>query len=382
MNRTLWLSILLALAVGWPVQAIVIRHDQSDAKYKTDESTYPAVVRFEDGAGVLVGSQWVLTAAHVASLFQAGYIKTARFAGKSVPIADVTIHPEWTMGGPHDVALVRLKHAVTDVVPVKLYQGADEQNKTVRFVGWGDTGNGRTGVATQDGVMRFADNVVNEVDEAHLYFKFDRPPDALELEGVSGPGDSGGPALLEVDGVTYTLGVSAMADGPPGKYGVTEIYPRISQYHSWLHSVMTPPDDKTDEKAAIRQAGLDWTRYYQAGDLDGLMTLYVEDAVVALHGQPALFGIAAVRNYFAPRIGNAQVSFELDYEVIEVHGDMAYIISKYWLHATNRESDESFTDAGRSMLVYKKHNGNWKIAADLDQATPDVSFPSPSGLTQ
>ena len=382
MRNLLWLCFLLALSLTWSAQAIVIRHDQSDSNHRTDVSTYPAVVRFEDGAGVLVGSQWVLTAAHVASLFDAGYIRTAHLAGESVPIAEVTIHPDWTMGGPHDIALVRLQHEVTSVTAVELYQGTDEKLKTVRFVGWGDTGDGQTGVVTQDGLMRFADNVVSDVDDVHLYFRFDSPPETLELEGVSGPGDSGGPALLEVNGVTYTLGGSAMADSRPGKDGVTEIYPRVSRYHSWLASVMTPPVDNATEKAAIRQAGQTWTRYYQEGDLDGLMTLYVEDAVVALHGQPALFGIEAVRTYFAPRIGQAEVSFELDYEVIEVQGDIAYIISKYWLHATNRETGKTFTDAGRSMLVYKKRDGTWKIAADLDQATPDVSFPSPSGLTQ
>lgn len=382
MRNILWLCLILALSLTWSVHAIVIRHDQSDSNHRADESTYPAVVRFEDGAGVLVGSQWVLTAAHVASLFDRGYIRTAHLAGESVPIAEVIIHPDWTMGGPHDIALVRLKRDVTGITPVKLYQGTDEKLKTVRFVGWGDTGDGQTGVVTQDGIMRFADNVVSDVDDAHLYFKFDSPPEALELEGVSGPGDSGGPALLEVDGVAYTLGVSAMADGTPGKYGVTEIYPRVSQYHLWLTSVMTPSDDSATEEDAIRQAGQTWTRYYQEGDLDGLMMLYEEDAVVALHGQPALFGTEAVRTYFAPRIGQADVSFELDYEVIEVHGDIAYIISKYWLHSTNRETGKTFTDAGRSMLVYKKRDGAWKIAADLDQATPDVSFPSPSGLTQ
>ena len=58
-------------------------------------------------------------------------------------------------------------------------------------------------------------------------------------------------------------------------------------------------------------------------------TLYVEDAIVALHGQPALFGIDTIRDYFAQRIGKAEATFELDYELRETHGDIAYIISKY-----------------------------------------------------
>lgn len=130
----------------------------------------------------------------------------------------------------------------------------------------------------------------------------------------------------------------------------------------------------------IAAEGGKWARYYEQGDLDGLMTLYVDDAIVALHGQPALFGIEAIRAYFAPRIGKADSTFELEYELRETHGEIAYIISKYWLKAVDNETGNTYLDAGRSLLVYKKHDGQWKIAADIDQATPDVSWPAPSGL--
>ena len=130
----------------------------------------------------------------------------------------------------------------------------------------------------------------------------------------------------------------------------------------------------------IAAEGGKWARYYEQGDLDGLMTLYVDDAIVALHGQPALFGKEAIREYFSTRIGKADSTFELEYELRETHGEIAYIISKYWLKAVDNETGNTYLDAGRSLLVYKKHDGRWKIAADIDQATPDVSWPAPSGL--
>ncbi len=130
----------------------------------------------------------------------------------------------------------------------------------------------------------------------------------------------------------------------------------------------------------IAAEGGKWARYYEQGDLDGLMTLYVNDAIVALHGQPALFGKEAIREYFSTRIGKADSTFELQYELRETHGEIAYIISKYWLKAVDNETGDTYLDAGRSLLVYKKHDGQWKIAADIDQATPDVSWPAPSGL--
>ncbi len=127
------------------------------------------------------------------------------------------------------------------------------------------------------------------------------------------------------------------------------------------------------EEDAIREAGAQWTRYYQAADLAGLMTLYQPDAVVALHGQPALFGLPAIREYFSTRLGGPEAQFELDYEVIRVEDEIAYIISKYWLSIG--EGEDAVRDAGRSLLVYRRGSDDrWRIEADIDQATPDVVF--------
>ena len=147
-----------------------------------------------------------------------------------------------------------------------------------------------------------------------------------------------------------------------------------------LSMSLAPVSAQTDFETEIAAEGGKWAKYYEQADLEGLMTLYVDDAIVALHGQPALFGITAIREYFSTRIGTAESVFELDYELRETHGDIAYIISKYWLKATDNETGVVYKDAGRSLLVYKKQDGQWKIAADIDQSTPDVAWPAPSGL--
>lgn len=150
----------------------------------------------------------------------------------------------------------------------------------------------------------------------------------------------------------------------------------------WLAVLLTVLTGCTNQKdpQALEAQGGKWANFYRTGDLDGLMTLYTEDAVVALHGQPALYGKEAIRAYFRSRIGKSDVTFELDYEVRESDENLGYIISKYWLVAKSRDSDNIYRDAGRSLLVYKKQNSEWKIAADIDQSTPDVFWPSPSGL--
>lgn len=134
-----------------------------------------------------------------------------------------------------------------------------------------------------------------------------------------------------------------------------------------------------NEFGPLQRAGSTWAKYYKAGDLDGLMSLYMDDAIVALHGQPALFGIAQIRDYFSKSIGKADVEFILDYELLELHKETAHLMSKYWLTAVDKRSGETYRDAGRSVLIYKRGaDGDWKIALDIDQATPDVTWPAPA----
>jgi len=135
--------------------------------------------------------------------------------------------------------------------------------------------------------------------------------------------------------------------------------------------------DQRDEKAI--RAGVDeWLSAFQAGDLDHLMTLYLPDALVALHGQPALHGKDAIRAYFAPGMGRSDIDFRIEIDSIHVHGRTADLVSRYWFTAKPRDGGPVYRDAGRSVVLYKRdEDGRWKIRLDMDQATPDVSFEDP-----
>jgi len=139
--------------------------------------------------------------------------------------------------------------------------------------------------------------------------------------------------------------------------------------------------DETDAADVIKAAAREWIVAFKAGDIDALMKLYTPDAFVALHGQPAMRGKAAIRDYFAPKLGTAEVEFVLDFEEIQVHGDVAHLVSKYWYLSVPEGGGEPLRDAGRSALIYKKApDGSWLIYLDIDQQTPDVSFPAPLDL--
>jgi hypothetical protein len=220
-----------------PAGAIVIRHDRSDARYQELGSQYKSVcaMNLPGGEGTLIAADWILSAAHVVKGLKPEH--SVSCGGTSHKVSRVVVFPGG-QEGRDDIALVKLERPVEGVSPVPLYRGREELPKQVTFVGRGGTGTGLTGAQTRDGVLRGATNQVYKVAERHLVFRFDEPPGGTDLEGVSGPGDSGGPAFLEIEGTTCLAGISSgqdhRAQGKEGVYGVLEFYTRVSSYLEWI----------------------------------------------------------------------------------------------------------------------------------------------------
>ena len=102
---------------------------------------------------------------------------------------------------------------------------------------------GKRGHKKMDKINRAATNKISGVDQRWISFIFDGPNsvDTTPLEGISGPGDSGGPAYLEKDGVLYVVGVSShqqLQGHEEGRYGVREKYTKVSRYQGWLLKTM------------------------------------------------------------------------------------------------------------------------------------------------
>jgi secreted trypsin-like serine protease len=77
--------------------------------------------------------------------------------------------------------------------------------------------------------------VIDDAGPKRIFMTFDAPPAGAALEGVGAPGDSGGPAFIEVDGRLRLAGVSsASMNGKPGTYGVVDVYTRVSAYVDWI----------------------------------------------------------------------------------------------------------------------------------------------------
>ncbi len=73
--------------------------------------------------------------------------------------------------------------------------------------------------------------------------RFDEPGAGTDHEGVSGVGDSGGPALIEVDGSWRLAGVASSEDSRAargrGRYGTTKFYVSLHAATNWIGSMLS-----------------------------------------------------------------------------------------------------------------------------------------------
>lgn len=251
-KRLYWLipGLVLLAAIG-SAQAIVIRHDVESAKYEHFASQFHCIATFWGqyqgkasvaGSGTVIAKSWILTAAHVANGLKPG--AKVQIGTDFYRVKRAVLHPQWRdQHFANDIALVELTEPTSLSDWPELYQQSDEQGMVLVFVGQGDTGNGLQGVTMVDTKLRAATNQVIEAQEQWLRFRFDQDASALPLEGISGPGDSGGPALLQKDNRWYLVGVSAWQNAEPtqwqeGRYGVIENYSRVSHHLPWIRQSM------------------------------------------------------------------------------------------------------------------------------------------------
>ncbi|XP_063613018.1 trypsin-3-like [Penaeus indicus] len=205
--------------------------------------------------GTLVGSRWVLTAAHCVrrKLFvRLGEHDLALREGAEVEykVSRTVIHPKYdSTTVDNDVALLQLPEAVSmnsRIAPACLpEQGANlPVGDKCTIIGWGKERNTHffgTDVLHEAEVPIIASKACETVYEDYYITSNMFCAGYLKGRVDSCAGDSGGPLLCQRHGRWYIYGITSFGEGC-GKKGKFGIYARVSNYRHWIQSVVASPD--------------------------------------------------------------------------------------------------------------------------------------------
>lgn len=269
MKKTKAIILLLLLSLmlvsysytnNYKSDTMITRHDKEDAEFielSKRFQKYICHLNLPDCEGTIIADEWAITAAHcavgIAEKFEAGLKHFVIINDTEIEVDKVIMYKEWenieeynSMEPLNDIALVHLKTKPDGALQAKLYMENDEVDKLIYMVGRGDKGDGLIGINGNDGKQRGATNRIEKATKRWLRWTFDHPNTKTkyltEYEGISGPGDSGGPAFIVKDDIVYLAGISSWQDtkdGPEGLYGVVENYTRVSQFIKWINDEMS-----------------------------------------------------------------------------------------------------------------------------------------------
>ena len=214
--------------------------------YANDSNVYSA----QFCSGVLIDKSWVLTAAHCVQGMSAQGIQVAvgawdltAFTGSRTPVRSIRIHPQFSSTSLYnDIALVELS-VPSAIQPIALFSGESVDNtpptllgKLVTVLGWGVADSTTSWyypeILRQVSLPVVADSTcndiyINPVLPSQFCAGYWEGKDACE-------GDSGGPAVVQVDGHWVHAGIVSAGVSCQEYFGWYGKYTRTSAYLSFI----------------------------------------------------------------------------------------------------------------------------------------------------
>jgi len=262
-----------------------------------DFSTTVAISNF--GSGVIIGDRWVLTAGHVVldeeyGEEQAGAWIVSIGSDRDNPdstydVKAIHIHPGWRADHSNDgleygvdIALIELTSSIEGVTPAPWANNTELDDglldSLVYSSGFGDydevldddSGYYSQRRAWQNTLDRIIDDIEPQKDYTNdevwqggwIIYDFDSPDGdynslaegqnnggefsyvgagdsssvALDLEGTSVPGDSGGPTYMKINGEWTVIALTSHGS-TDGYYGDIAVNTRVSSHSGWICSI-------------------------------------------------------------------------------------------------------------------------------------------------
>jgi ketosteroid isomerase-like protein len=117
------------------------------------------------------------------------------------------------------------------------------------------------------------------------------------------------------------------------------------------------------DRAAIASIARSHATAFFAGDIDTIVSIYTDDAIVMPPDAPAAQGREAIRKLFAASMATAKPGQSEFYEnyIVEVSGDMG------WDSGVSKVKDAAGATvwSGHFLAAWRKKDGNWQTVRDI-----------------
>lgn len=102
-----------------------------------------------------------------------------------------------------------------------------------------------------------------------------------------------------------------------------------------------------------------------AGDGSRAISLYTEDARLIPHGAPTCAGRAAIQAFLEGAIQSGIVAARFTTQEVDGDANQAVEIGQYELFAPAPNGERARVADGRYLMVWRKHDGDWRIHRDM-----------------
>lgn len=132
-------------------------------------------------------------------------------------------------------------------------------------------------------------------------------------------------------------------------------------------SIATPAlaSDRQAAESAIRTLDREWSAELGAKNLDGVMRVYAEDAVLLAPNQPIVVGKQGIREWFQERFATPgySASFVPNRVVVSESLDMAYETGAFEVSWTAPDG-ETMWGVGKHLVTWERRDGAWRVTAE------------------
>ena len=123
------------------------------------------------------------------------------------------------------------------------------------------------------------------------------------------------------------------------------------------------------EAEVLAQIANQFSAAYMRADVEEMVSLYTDDAVIFPNNMDFIRGRDAIQKYWALGPGRRIILHKITPVEIRFSGDMAYDFGMYEISGSNDEVTWG-PNYGKYVIVWKRVDGSWKMHVDIWNSRP------------